>query len=372
MINQMKIERFKCFEDFEVNFKSLTIFAGSNSVGKSTILQSILLCRSAIDKIKLQNLHFKSDQGNVPIALNGNYKLSLGDSKEVLKRDISDNSISISILEKDNFYFKFLTEEVKDNVFHIDLINWNIDDSSILYCREFHYLNSERIGPRSRHEMDDLEFSNVGWQGEYSIQVLHENRESETDSRKNLDPLNKEKTKLLPLVREWMGFIIPGFYIDEIKAYEKIKSAGVIINKSIPTNVGFGVSYVLPIVIAGLIASPGSVLIVENPEAHLHPSGQSRIGRFLARIAATGVQVIIETHSEHVVNGARIESVKKNIQNNAVLINFIYNSEESKVKLKEVSFAEAGNFSQFPKDFFDQVQQDMSHIYEAQKKSDNG
>lgn len=373
MINKIKIERFKCFESIEINFRALTIFAGSNSVGKSSVIQSILLCRSAIDKVKLQNLEPIDKGRQVSIPLNGNYKLSLGDSREILNRNISENSIIISLNEDKESHFVFLIEDKLENIFHIDLANWSINTASILYLKEFHYLNAERIGPRSRHEMEDLDYYNVGWQGEYSIQVLHELREFEVDIERSFNVLLNSKVKLLQLVREWMNYIIPGFYIDEIKAYEKIKSAGFTINKSVPPNVGFGVSYVLPIVISGLVASKGSILIIENPEAHLHPSGQSKIGRFLARISAAGVQVVIETHSEHVINGIRVESVKKNISNESILINFLSASEEKKVSKNEIDIAESGNFTLFPRDFFDQVQQDMSDIYEEQLKlRDNG
>lgn len=59
---------------------------------------------------------------------------------------------------------------------------------------------------------------------------------------------------------------------------------------------GFGLSYALPIVVGGLVAAKDGLLIVENPEAHLHPQGQSNMGQFLAWLAGKGVQVIVETH----------------------------------------------------------------------------
>jgi len=82
-------------------------------------------------------------------------------------------------------------------------------------------------------------------------------------------------------------------------------------NRFKPVNVGFGYSYLLPIVVSGLIAEPGDILIVENPEAHLVPSAQSRIANFLARVSRTGVQVFIESHSEHILNGLRIAVKEK-------------------------------------------------------------
>ena len=79
-----------------------------------------------------------------------------------------------------------------------------------------------------------------------------------------------------------------------------------------PQNVGFGISYVLPVLVAILTARPTDIVIIENPEAHLHPKGQSGLGKLLARAASYGVQLFVETHSDHVINGVRV-AVKQGI-----------------------------------------------------------
>lgn len=91
----------------------------------------------------------------------------------------------------------------------------------------------------------------------------------------------------------------------------------------VATNIGFGISYVLPIIVTGLIAKPDTIMVVENPEAHLHPSAQSKIGQFLAVIAQSGVNVIVETHSDHVINGIQIATAKHIISKEHVSINFL-------------------------------------------------
>ena len=71
------------------------------------------------------------------------------------------------------------------------------------------------------------------------------------------------------------------------------------------TNVGFGLSYILPVITA-MLTPPGTLCLVENPEAHLHPRGQTRIAELAVRAAMTGVQIIVETHSDHFLDGVRI------------------------------------------------------------------
>lgn len=78
-------------------------------------------------------------------------------------------------------------------------------------------------------------------------------------------------------------------------------------------NMGFGVSYSLPIIVALLSAREGDILVLENPEAHLHPRGQRKIGELVALAAANGVQIFMETHSDHVLNGIRLSVRNKKI-----------------------------------------------------------
>ena len=73
-----------------------------------------------------------------------------------------------------------------------------------------------------------------------------------------------------------------------------------------PQNVGLGISYVLPVLVTLLTSWPGAIIIIENPEAHIHPRGQAKLGELIARAAAFGVQLFVETHSDHVINGVRV------------------------------------------------------------------
>lgn len=104
-----------------------------------------------------------------------------------------------------------------------------------------------------------------------------------------------------------------------------------------PANVGFGYTYILPIIVSGLIAQKGQILIVENPEAHLHPKAQSEIAKFLALVASCGVQIYIESHSEHILNGLRISTLIDSIditKDDVQIFYFIEEKESSKQLLQ--------------------------------------
>ncbi len=123
---------------------------------------------------------------------------------------------------------------------------------------------------------------------------------------------------------------------------------------------------VLPIVVAALSVQPGNLLLVENPEVHLHPAGQSKIGEFLARVAAAGIQVVIETHSDHVLNGIRRAVKMKTLSCDKVALHFFrprsenLNDKTPQVQTPEI-FAD-GNIDFWPKGFFDQFDVDMDYF----------
>jgi predicted ATPase len=140
------------------------------------------------------------------------------------------------------------------------------------------------------------------------------------------------------------------------------------------TNIGFGVSYALPIIVNGLIAKKDSLFIVENPEAHLHPKGQSNIGYFLGKVADAGVKVIIETHSEHVVNGVRRALLSSKIIKPSDANIYFFNGfdEQQQLQVNLIEVESDGSLSKFPKDFFDQVNQDLGEIFKLTQNASDG
>jgi predicted ATPase len=127
-----------------------------------------------------------------------------------------------------------------------------------------------------------------------------------------------------------------------------------------PTNMGFGITYALPVVLAGLSGCKEGLLVVENPEAHLHPSGQSQMGIFLARMAAAGLQVIVETHSDHVLNGIRraVGEQKVLLHTDVVVHYFDVETPEPQA----LSISPNGAISSWPRGFFDQFQIDVAAL----------
>jgi predicted ATPase len=128
-----------------------------------------------------------------------------------------------------------------------------------------------------------------------------------------------------------------------------------------PQNVGFGLTQLFPILVALLAAAPGDVLLIENPEVHLHPKAQQQIGFLLARVAASGVQILVETHSDHVINGIRLAVKGKTIQPQDVSVHFFNHSQSTSNPSSPVIDAD-GRFDCWPEGFFDQFDLALSEL----------
>lgn len=218
---------------------------------------------------------------------------------------------------------------------------------------------------------DDL---GVGVQGEHTAQVLALRRERTSKRQLAVRPPLLHPDSDVPLLRTqaetWASQIIrpiritaqwaPGIAASTVR-FQNPDAYGDVIR---PANTGFGVSYALPVIVAGLMTQPGDVLIVENPEAHLHPGGQSRLGRFLARVAGSGVQVLVETHSDHVLNGARLAVAEERVLRAQDALVHFFGYE----KTTPIEVTERGELTRWPSGFFDQIEGDLGRLARARRR----
>ena len=189
-------------------------------------------------------------------------------------------------------------------------------DASLLHQPVFsriHYISADRLGPQEFYLKSTLTtFPNVGAKGEFTVNLLYKKKDELVNEHLCL---GEDAKTLATQTEEWLNEIFGGAKVEIPSSESKILDLLLNTNKSKdrfrPTNVGFGYHCVLPIVVSGLIAQPDEILIVENPEAHLHPRAQSRLAQFLARVSSCGVQVFIESHSDHILNALRIAVLDK-------------------------------------------------------------
>ena len=187
------------------------------------------------------------------------------------------------------------------------------------------YITSERIAPQETYQLEDPHLVNVvGPRGEHAVSVLHWGRDEPVLDRLALPHVPAIR---LRQVEERMRTFFPGFTLDlQQVARTNVVTLGLRTSDDTgfhsPIHTGFGLTQSLPIVVAALSAAKGGLILVENPEIHLHPSGQALMGHFLAQVARAGIQVIVETHSDHVLNGVRRAVKEKDLYSDQVAIHF--------------------------------------------------
>jgi predicted ATPase len=311
MIDRVRLINFKCFKDENINFTNLNLLAGLNSMGKSTLIQALLLLKQSYDMGLLQE--------NGTLALNGEL-VQIGNSKDLLYQYFEgDKNVCIELTLSDSKSFN-CGWKVLENIDILEPVEKiEIDKEifkSVLFGNKFHYLNAERLGPRMYYDVSTYKVRNrnqIGVQGEFAINYLDEHGKQKIPI-KELQHQEFDGNTLYEQVNAWLSEIRPGTRItcqsniDVNLAFARFQFASgrEMSDHFTPINVGFGLSYILPLLVVILSSSPGTLLIIENPEAHLHPKGQAQIGKLLALAAANGLQIIVETHSDHVLNGVRV------------------------------------------------------------------
>ncbi len=227
------------------------------------------------------------------------------------------------------------------------------------------YLSAERVGPREVYTLADPQIAPVvGPAGEHTASVLHLGRDKDVLDELVLTGVPSTR---LRQVDARMRTFFPGCSVSVDRVPQtNFVTLGLRTSEETdyhrPINVGFGITQVLPIVVAVLSASRNDILLIENPEVHLHPAGQAQIGQFLADAAMAGVQVIIETHSDHVLNGIRRAVKSGSLAPDQVAIHFFRSRSQDSAQVISPQIDRTGNIDVWPDGFFDQFDKDTSYF----------
>lgn len=396
MITSLRLKNFKCFGDSgNIHFSRITLLTGANGTGKSSVMQSLLLLAQSVKaNADADGLHINGDYarlGNYQDIVNSHSKKKgidiyiqseSNNVKHVFDSSYDANNPSNSIarftkLTEDNHnYIQEISEsfytadgtqlkdsegksfKVKGGDFNNDFSSdFNVepikDLATFSEVKNIFYLKADRHGPRDSEQIYNwVSYNDVGTKGEYVFNVLH---------NQGLDFQKKVQKELslimgganMELKQDDMGYHLLMDSVDGAESFKQI-------------NVGFAYSYVLPIVVATLLSKPKGKILIENPEAHLHPKAQSQLMSFLYDQAKKrDIQVIIETHSDHILNCCLVGLAEKKLSVKDVSI--YYFSRESKgknTKATKINCTKNGRIKDAPAGFFDQMDIDLDTLLE--------
>ena len=418
MISQLELKQFKCFEHLKLPLSNLTVLSGANASGKSSVLQALALLHQTMreqewsDRLALNGGVMQAglvsdvvDQaasapgfeiGLSDDSVNCNWAFA-GDGREMsaklVRVEIGDVRVFIGgVLQ----YWSAMPRAIR-NYTEIKLegdeegrparlrwllpeLHWlvqeeirgfdvNAPETLALGVRDLMYITAEREGPRETYPlMDDVDGTHgVGTRGEYAASVLYQKSNSYVEDDLRLGV----KETLAGQVNERLGSLFPGCLI-RLSRLEKTNAIVLEIQTSEetgfvrPIHSGFGITQILPIIVA-VLSAHGSLrdnplILIENPEVHLHPSGQALMGEFLAEAAHAGVQIIAETHSDHVLNGVRraVKSGKANADE--VAVHFFQDRFENESQVLSPVIDSSGKIDHWPEGFFDQFDKDLEYF----------
>ena len=387
MIRKISLGNFKLFRKKTVfdRLTSINILTGINGRGKSTLFQSLLLPRQSL----MNSMYTKQFILNDPL-------VKLGNAIDVKNKSANRSSHILFGYEVDsqNVELYMSATDENDQFLTLNMLNINgvaqdISDIPIFgflpntselarspFVRQLlsiTYISADRKGPDLSYKASkDVDF--IDPRGEYVPCVLYNHNNDAIDkslieSLYSIFPgLSDEDTQDVTTVQGMLDFWMSKMfgstkvktnYIFSVNLYSLNYTVNNNVREYKPTNVGFGYSYVLPIFVAGLTAHTDQILIIENPEAHLHPMAQSILGKFLSWISVYGgVQVFVETHSEHIVNSFRVLLAQQVIKSKDV--NILFFDDDFVDYYKKIEVDDKGRISCWPARFFDQEEIDLN------------
>lgn len=404
MLERIILEHFKCFEQLKLPLAPLTILSGLNASGKSTVMQSLALFHQTLTE----------NPASPGLILNGK-NVTLGTADELVDKVYGRGTFGIGF-EHDQILaqWEFGVEPDDEFIAPLQQLSWKdangvigtetrSSNHSILQLvplyegmahnpliellhplietlRKLTYVSADRIGPRETYPTSSrMQQTGVGAKGEFAPWFIHQNED--LDIPDGMCHENSLSPKLPRQVEAWLSHFFPGAGLD-VKPLQGTSlmtlrlSSSDTIRYYRPTNIGYGLSHVLPVITACLGAvgfaqqeqRAAPLVLVENPELHLHPAGQSAMGKFLARTAASGAQVIIETHSDHVLNGVRLAVKGGNespiLNPEQVAIHFFQPRDEQGQRPQVISplIDASGTLDSWPEGFFDQFDKDTASL----------
>ncbi len=354
MIRNLKLKNFKCFQNFNMDCTNVNVFTGINGMGKSTVLQSLLLLKqSGTEEKKIKGLR-----------LNDRY-VSLGNAQDVLYDEAEDDVLEMEYTLSDGTQKKYAFQYIQDSDILPICASDKVCQTDGLFEGCVTYLSANRIIPQKAYNVlneDEVSRKEFGNNGEYAIQYLGTNLNKEVKNSKLY--VSEKQNSLLSVTKYWMDRIAPGvspqitvdmasrtstIQYDFVEGIQKTNSY-----KSV--NVGFGITYVLPVIVALISANEGDIVLIENPEAHIHPMGQRMLGELITLAGLSGAQIFIETHSDHIINGIRVAVKQKKISPEQVNLAYFYKDDTEEFKHKYVSLEmdEEGRIDIWPEGFLDE------------------
>ncbi len=249
------------------------------------------------------------------------------------------------------------------------------------FLKRIHYVGPLREYPKRLYQWSGEVPENIGLKGERAIEAILASRGRKFNfaakqKTRSLDEIIAERLKKMGLIHDFSVKAVA----NGRKEYEVLVRTGKRRPDVLLTDVGIGVSQVLPVVVESLYVPSHSIVILEQPEIHLHPSAQAELADLFIdsihareRGHARNVQFIIESHSEHFLRRLQRRIAEERLEQKDVALYFVHIDDEA-ARLEELEVDLFGRIKNWPEHFFGDAigeteSQIRSMIERTQKRS---
>ena len=378
-LQAIHLRNFKCYEALDLPCAALTVLTGYNAAGKSTALQALLLLTQA--------LQTAASEKELP--LNGDV-VSLGSEGDVLRHGATVPSFSLGVRTADErIRWTFGSPKLRSGRGLVPLraveyqgageqIPAQLQDPERIWpvsgvnmsqlaaaLRNTAYISAARAIPLDSFPVPRTASrlsGDVGAAGEFAPYwyLEYADEDVELGRRHPRDAASTVRAQ----VDAWLGELFPEARAsaDRLSPDAPIRLSFSLSRTSPwarPANVGFGLSYAFPMLVALLTREKGSILVVDSAEAHLHPRAQSAVGRLLGQMAGAGLQIFVETHSDHLLSGIRLAVREGLVPPDDVALHFV-GQDGVAGQVTTLAMDRSGAVSDWPEGFFDQAENDLA------------
>lgn len=378
-LQALELRNFKCYEALDLPCAALTVLTGYNAAGKSTALQALLLLAQAL----------QTTASGKELALNGDV-VSLGSEGDVLRHGAAESCFSLGVWSADErIRWTFGSRRARSGRGLVPLRaleylhSGDIGAAKTLGAeriwpppggassrlaatlRSTAYISAARTTPLDSFPVPRTSSrlaGDVGAAGEFAPYWYLEYADEDVDPARR-HPKDASGT-VRAQVDAWLRDLFPEARAtaDRLSPDAPIRLSFSLSRTSPwvrPANVGFGLSYAFPMLVALLTREKGSALVVDSAEAHLHPRAQSAVGRLLGQMAGAGLQIFVETHSDHLLSGVRLAVRDGLVRPEDVALHFV-GQDGVAGQVTTLAVDKRGAVSDWPEGFFDQAENDLA------------
>lgn len=348
------MEGFKCFDALRLEFGQLTLVTGFNGGGKSTALQPLLLLAQGLRLGMIDTL-----------PLNGPL-VRLGTAGDIAPLG-SEQSMLLKVEGAEGELCFQPTLQAGDRILPLSALPNGVATGRLADAlATLSFLGAVRIGAEDAFPMPErIDGPDVGYDGRFAPFWYDRLVDEDVDPRRHFPGLAAATFR--KQLDAWLGSLFPGaeanvqnaVALSQMNLQFRLSALG---SWRRPSNIGYGLTYAFPLLVALLAARADQVIVIDSPESHLHPSAQSQMGRILAMLASAGVQIIVETHSDHLLNGVRLAVREGVLLPEQLRIHFFRGPQGTEHGVTTPGIGAGGEIYEWPEGFFDQGEKDLSRL----------